>query len=339
LSARWQRAVHEHAIALAWDSSGAALVVGDAAGTVWGFEASSGRPRWRGLQVHEGGVLALAAHPTRPWVVSGGQDGRALLWDVERGAVEAELDGERRWVEHAAWSPNGDWVATSSGAHVSLWDPGGARVWRSERYAGAVIGLGWCGVRELAVACNGELSVWEAPSGALAQRFSWRGAPCALALPSTGPVLAVACQDNMVRFWRRETGKASFIAGYPHKPSALCFDPSGALLATCDGPDISVWSFEGEGPEGREPAFLALHEGAVSALAFGQWGRALASGGQDAGLVLWELGPTGHGEPVGAGVAMGPVERVAFSPDDRALAAVDAAGGVSVWDRAMRTSK
>ena len=39
------------------------LIVGDASGTISGFDGKSGRSLWRQDNTHDGGLLAFAVHP------------------------------------------------------------------------------------------------------------------------------------------------------------------------------------------------------------------------------------------------------------------------------------
>ena len=125
--------------------------------------------------------------------------------------------------------------------------------------------------------------------------------------------------------------------GYPGKPSYLAFDESGTLLATGGGEDVTVWSFEGDGPEGTSPGILALHVKTVTALRFAPRGRRLASGARDGAVVVWSLQGDGQGVPVGAALVGGDdmvpdvVSGLAWRPDGRGLAALDASGGVTYW--------
>ena len=122
-----------------------------------------------------------------------------------------------------------------------------------------------------------------------------------------------------------------YLSGYPGKPSALAFDNTGTLLATGGGESVTVWSFQGDGPEGTRPGFLNLHIQPVTTLAFARRKLRLASGGRDGGVVVWSLRKNGEGGPIGAAVVAGVVSELHWRQDGRALAALDARGGVTVW--------
>ena len=121
------------------------------------------------------------------------------------------------------------------------------------------------------------------------------------------------------------------MSGYPGKPSALAFDDAGILLATGGGDSVTVWSFQGGGPEGTRPGVLELHVEPVTTLAFARGALRLASGGRDGTVVVWSLRRDGEGGPVGAAMVAGVVAELYWRPDGRALAALDAQGGVTVW--------
>ena len=121
------------------------------------------------------------------------------------------------------------------------------------------------------------------------------------------------------------------MSGYPGKPSALAFDDSGTLLATSGGDMVTVWSFQGGGPEGTRPGVLELHVQPVTTLAFARRGLRLASGGRDGAVVVWSLRRNGEGGPIGAAILADVVAGLYWRPDGRALAALDAGGGVKVW--------
>ena len=119
--------------------------------------------------------------------------------------------------------------------------------------------------------------------------------------------------------------------GYPIKPSNLAFDHTGTLLATGGSDTVLVWSFEGRGPEGTEPGELAFHIKPISALTFAKKKRRLASGGRDGGVIVWSLNSDGNGGVSGGALVSDSVSQLIWRPDGRALAALDAGGGVTVW--------
>jgi WD40 repeat protein len=166
------------------------------------------------------------------------------------------------------------------------------------------------------------------PSPEPFQTFGWKGSLIAMAVSPDGGVVACGGQDQTVHFWRRTTGSDARMSGYTSKPAALCFDATGTLLATSGSERVTVWGFYGDGPEGTAPAQLDAHTLPVSALAFAPIDRLLLSGGREGGVILWRLGPTGEGTVIGGATLGAPVVGVAWRPDQRAVAATDASGGV-----------
>ncbi len=80
----WSVAVEDYAIAGDWACDGDVLVVGDAAGGVFGFDGKSGETRWAHREVHDGGVLAMAVHPMGDQVATTGQDGPCPDMECQR---------------------------------------------------------------------------------------------------------------------------------------------------------------------------------------------------------------------------------------------------------------
>ena len=121
------------------------------------------------------------------------------------------------------------------------------------------------------------------------------------------------------------------MSGYAGKPSAMAFDDSGVLLATGGGEAVTVWSFQGDGPEGTRPGILEAHVEPITTLTFAAGTRKLASGARDGSVVVWTLRSNGTGSPIGAARLDERVAGLAWRPDGRGLAALDAKGGVTAW--------
>ena len=327
----WSASVDDYAIAGGWTARGESLVVGDAAGGVYAFDGRSGKTIWAQRGVHEGGVLALAVHPNRPAFATAGQDGRVLVWSAAEGQVSMAIDVGSDWVENVAWSRGGKRLAASCSRQVHAYGADGARIWRSDDHPSTVSAIAWSGTEELATACYGRVAFFDVSTGELRQKLEWTGSLVSMVLSPDGDIVACGSQDNSVHFWRRSTEQDSMMSGYPAKPSALAFDDTGTLLATGGGEAVTVWSFQGSGPEGTRPGVLEHHVETVTTLAFARRGMRLASGARDGGVVVWSLGRDGQGDPIGAAPVADVVGALCWRPDGRALAALDAQGGATVW--------
>ena len=327
----WSAAVGDYAIAGGWSLRGEALMVGDAAGGVYAFDGKSGATAWERHGIHEGGVLAVAIHPSGTAFATAGQDSRVLIWNAAEGQVSRAIDVGSGWVENVAWSPDGQWLAASCSRQVRAYDADGAEVWRSDDHPSTVSAIAWSSVGELATACYGRVTFFDAPTGELRQKLEWKGSLVSMVLSPDGDIVACGSQDNSVHFWRRSTAQDSMMSGYSGKPSALAFDDTGTLLATGGGESVTVWNFQGSGPEGTRPGVLELHVQPVTTLAFARRGMRLASGARDGGVAVWSLRRDGQGDPTGIALVADVVGGLYWRPDGRALAALDAQGGVTVW--------
>jgi len=327
----WSAEVADYAIAGDWACNGSLLVVGDAAGGVYGFEGKSGAKKWAHPEVHDGGLLALDMHRDGVRIATVGQDGCVRIWSADDGQVLHTVELGNGWVENVAWSPDGQYLAVSLSRCVHVLDSQGREVWRSEEHPSTVSTLAWAGSKDLATACYGRVSFFGASSGDLTQKLEWKGSLVSLVLSSDGNIVACGSQDNSVHFWRRSTGHDSAMQGYRGKPTALAFDDTGTLLATGGGDAVTVWSFQGDGPEGTRPGVLELHVQPITKLSFSRRGRRLASGARDGAVIVWSLQGDGSGAVSGAAVVDDVISGIAWRPDDRGLAALDASGGVTVW--------
>ncbi len=328
LATGWRATVDEHGRALAWWGRDR-LVSADAGGRVTGFDGASGA-RVFSAAAHRAPVTCLAVGPDGVW--SGDEDGcvaitsatgetRALVHD-SRGQVSAVAIGAER-------------VGLAIGREVLVVGPDGVRRAGPPLAPATVTGLAWLDARTLASSTYGGVSLWDVADERVVAHWAWKGSLVSLIASPDGRIVACGSQDRSVHFWRRETGEDAEMTGYGARPVALAFDAASELLATSGGEQITVWSFP-NGPEGSRPGQLDGHVRPVSALAFAHRGRSLASGGRDGAVFVWSVARDGAGGAVGAAIGHGAIEAVAWRGDDRALAAIDAAGFVHTWRRRDR---
>jgi WD40 repeat protein len=328
LASLWELNVGEYVTdaTLSHDGTLAAIAAGD--GDVIAIDTATGRARWR-QPAHAGGALALAFSPRQTLLATGGQDGRARLFD-ENGRAMAELPGSGGWVDHVAWSPDGTLLATSSGRSLRLWTRTGEPRLETEPHPSTVAGIAWRrDSREVATCSYGGVHLWTVESGARARHFAWKGSLVSIAWSPDGKVIACGSQDSSVHFWRLPSGNDSEMRGYPFKPKALAWDASSSMLATGGDATVTIWKFAGKGPEGKPPKELKGHKALCTALAFAPRSGRLASGARDTGVLLWEPGRASV--PTSYAFLRDEITALAWHPEGRSLLASDAAGNVGFF--------
>ena len=333
----WTAQVDDYALTCGWLFKGDALLVADVCGGLYSFDGSTGAINWQTKELHQGGLLAMAIHPEQNLFATAGQDGCLQIWSSETYEVLHAIKLGRGWVEHLTWSPDGKYLAVSMSRHAYVFGINAKEHWRSDEHSSTVSAIAWSSTTELATASYGRVTFFDINEDAVNQKLEWKGSLVSMVLSPDGDVVACGSQDNSVHFWRRSTGKDAEMTGYPGKPSQLAFDQRGQLLATGGSEQITVWSFKGDGPEGTLPGQLNVHAESISSLVFANNGPLLASGAKDGSVLVWFLDKHGDGNPLG-GVFVGEkISNIGWRPDDNAIAAINASGGVNVYKFKLRS--
>jgi ribosome assembly protein SQT1 len=101
---------------------------------------------------HEGPVYTVAAHPTASLAVSGGGDDFAYIWDTTDGETLVKLTGHTDSVTAAAFSSDGEMVATGGmDGRVRVWGRVGKENYKSWEFLTELQGPDEVMVRSLAV--------------------------------------------------------------------------------------------------------------------------------------------------------------------------------------------
>ncbi len=332
LAAGWKAAVPDHAIDLCWSASGLRLAVAAISGPVVLFNGTTGT-ELRTLSGHGFGTTAIAFHPTDDnQLATCGQDGKARIWDAVFGDVRHTLDGGAAWVERVAWNNDGSILATAAGKKVRLWDTTtGTQLREYADHGGTVADLAWKpNSNFLTVAAYGAASVYDPTQAEAVRKYEWKGSALKLAWAPNGGLLAHGNQDSSVHFWYAESGKELHMSGYPAKVREVAWDFTSRYLATGGGDAVCVWDCGGKGPEGSQPNMLTGHAGNVTATAWQRRGFLLASGDAGGRVMLWQ--PANRTPLIGGATFEGTeITGVAWSQDDKLLAAASGAGAVGVF--------
>ena len=333
LRSLWKAGSPGYVEALAFSRNGL-LAAASVEGPLTLLGKERGEPRIE-LPGHGFGSTDLSFSPDGSALASAGQDGTARLWDTRDGLERARLDCGSAWVSSVAFSSGGRYLAAAAGRRVRLWKVGRGGcelLWESSDHASTVTGLRWRpgSSSELASASYGGLALYKPDGPEPVRRFEWKGSTLTIAWSPNGKYVATGDQDSTVHFWIHDTGEDLQMFGYPTKVRELSWSPASRYLATGGGPLVTVWDCSGKGPAGTAPISLEAHEDFLTGLAYQNKGPLLASCAEDGLVVLWE---PGAGESsLAAADLQSPATRLAFSSDDRRLAAGDQAGGLAVYE-------
>lgn len=330
----WQAALTDHTIGLAWSPDDKLLAAAAVSGPITIFDAATGKPVHE-LKGHGFGTAAIAWQPGGSLLASVGQDSKVRLWDAAAGCEVKTLDAGASWAEKLAWHPSGALLATAAGKKARVWTAAGELIRELPPQAGTVMDLAWRpGTQHLTLLAYGAATTFDPLRGTEPVKLlAWKGSPLALAWSPNGSIVAHGNQDSTVHFWYYDDARDLQMWGYPTKVRELSWDYTSRYLATGGGPIVCIWDCQAgpNGPEGSKPQMLEDHEEPLTALRYQTRGFLLASAGLDGRVFLWQ--PANRRDPqIGEyKFSSGEASVLAWSTDEKSLAAGSGAGAVVVF--------
>eukprot|EP00753_Platysulcus_tardus_P013429 PLAT3678.5.p1 GENE.PLAT3678.5~~PLAT3678.5.p1 ORF type:complete len:1389 (+),score=780.41 PLAT3678.5:138-4304(+) len=251
---------------------------------------------------HEGAISALSLSPAGTHVVTGGKDGRVLLWNLIDAAVEAELAPHSAEVTSVQVHGAGHFiVSVSADNRIHVLEDAGAlegerwHLLHDEQWSAMPpVSLSYSpDGKALAIGCDdGNIKVLDAAGHSLGllELLTFRahfGCVTQLEYSRDAKLLASGSEDRDVKVWSAGgytmLGKA---VSHASTVTALAFSPSGHRLAS-GGEDHTVYIVNCDTM--TVELTLRNHSDTISALAWGDASKQLVTGSGDCTMKLWDV--------------------------------------------------
>jgi WD40 repeat protein len=230
-------------------------------------------------------VDSVALAPDGRTLATGGTDKTVMLWDTATGQRQATLLGHADSIRLLAFSPDGEFLASSAGSEVKLWEvSSGQERAHLEGHAGPVSSLAFD--PDSAIVATGSedetVKLWDVSTGQ--EQDTWEGhggSVTAIAFSPDGQTLATGSMDQTVKLWDVATGQVrATLKGHEGTVASIAFSPDGKTLATGAGDwTVKLW----DPVTGR---LLLTFHGPAKSLAFSADNKILAATSSGA-IELW----------------------------------------------------
>ena len=283
------------------------------------------------LRGHRSAVLGVAVSPDGLKVVTTAHDGRAMVWDANRGQVLLAVNHHGVSVWGVAFAPDGDWIVTGDDlGSVVGWDArSGAIRLPALNHPKAVRSLAFSpdGGRLVTACDDGLVRVWNPATRELLFKLSGSThASRCVAIAPDGERLLSGSEDGTARLWELATGRLlATLAPNAGGVHGVAFSPIDGVPVTADDRWMRRW----DPVTGKETRLQLAHLSGISALASSVAGGRLLTASADQTARIWS---SLEQEPIVLKGHIGPVTSAALAPDGQLVVTGGEDQTARIWD-------
>jgi len=285
------------------------------------------------LRGHSSDIWSVAYSPDGQWIVSGGDDGSAKVWEAASGRELLTLKGPRAAIYSVACSLDNRRIVTGSGDQTAkVWEAASGRELLSLKGHNSginAVAFSLDGQRIISGSADYTAKVWEAASGReLLTLKGHRAQLWSVVYSPDGQRIVTGSADRTTKVWEAASGQELFtLTGHGDRIRSVAYSPDGQRIATGSADETAkIW----EAVSGREMFTLKGQRAQIYSVAFSPDSQRVVTGSDDQTAKVWEtatgrelLTLKGHG----AGITS-----VALSPDGQRIVTGSFDQTAKVWE-------
>ncbi len=243
---------HGAVAAAAVHPNGQTVVTGSWDQSLKFWDVSTGQSRQRIPEAHNGYINSVDFSHDGKHLVTGGDDGVAIIWDYANAKKVRTLEGHRSGVNLAIYSPDDKVILTASRDRtLRLWNANNGDLIQefADGHEWAVLSAGFSpdGARIVSGSEDNKAVLWDAMTGEqIAQIKGHTAAVTSVAFSNDGQRILTASRDNTAKLWDASPGyegqEILTLKNHQQEVTAVDFSPSSlqVLTGSRDGTAI-IW--------------------------------------------------------------------------------------------------